>query len=253
MKIILILFTIQCFVHIKAYKFVDSEEYIPKRFQFKPSSKHQYDLESFLHTSNNRQPSLYDDPEESLSLQETLAALAQASQDENDSSLDSTEYNLEDLLNSRNLYEDDIESKAGPIDEESESHSSLVAGHQYVSGGAGEGKQHLKPDGHVDNKAEVKSDEDLPAYCDPPNPCPIGYVGDDCDPRPYSDYTAEFSKRYQEQQNCMCDDDHNECSKSAKNMPMNDLIKNIQNLQLSKTDVRKLNFLAFFFLFYFIN
>ena len=74
----------------------------------------------------------------------------------------------------------------------------------------------MQPDGSVLNKEEVKSDEDLPAYCDPPNPCPIGYSGDDCDSRPYEEYTAEFSKNYQEQQNCMCDDDHNDCHKSVR-------------------------------------
>merc|ERR1712095_133546 len=35
----------------------------------------------------------------------------------------------------------------------------------------------------------------LPAYCDPPNPCPKGY-------------RAEFSRKYQASQNCMCDSEH---------------------------------------------
>ncbi len=93
----------------------------------------------------------------------------------------------------------------------------------------------MQPDGSVLNKEEVKSDEDLPAYCDPPNPCPIGYSGDDCDSRPYEEYTAEFSKNYQEQQNCMCDDDHNECKRtirSKSNDKMADLIKEIQQAKL---------------------
>lgn len=55
-------------------------------------------------------------------------------------------------------------------------HSSLW-GHQFVAGGAGEGKQRLKPDGSVQNQQQVKTDETLPAYCNPPNPCPIGYTG----------------------------------------------------------------------------
>lgn len=119
--------------------------------------------------------------------------------------------------------------------EESESHSSSIAGHQYVSGGAGEGKQHLSPDGKFDNKYETKSDEDLPAYCDPPNPCPINEIGDDCDPRPYKEFTAEFSKNYQDQQNCMCDEDHNECSKTKKPKSfdkINNLIENIKELSI---------------------
>lgn len=55
-------------------------------------------------------------------------------------------------------------------------HSSLY-GHQYMQGGAGEGTQRLKPDGSVANIQVIKSDSVLPAYCNPPNPCPIGYTG----------------------------------------------------------------------------
>ena len=56
-------------------------------------------------------------------------------------------------------------------------HSSLY-GHQYMQGGAGEGTQLLKPDGSVSNVQVIKSDSVLPAYCNPPNPCPVGYTGD---------------------------------------------------------------------------
>lgn len=268
MKIILVyLFTIECFillqclnVNVNAYKIFQNDQY-PKRFQSRSLIASPVDdLDDDRRLVGKA--SLFHDVDEIRSYERALAALAEAAQDENNENDDnddefslnsesSNEYNLEDLLNSKaNLY-DEIELTADPRDEESESHSSLVAGHQYVSGGAGEGKQHLLPDGSVDNKEEVKSDEDLPAYCDPPNPCPLGYKGDDCDPRPYSEYTAEFSKNYQDQQNCMCDDDHNECgsSKSAKtrsNQKLNDLIQNIQNLQISKPDV-------VLFLFYILN
>lgn len=61
-------------------------------------------------------------------------------------------------------------------DQEFLEHSSLW-GNQYVSGGAGEGKQRLKPEGNVKNRQEVKTDGTLPAYCNPPNPCPVGYTG----------------------------------------------------------------------------
>jgi hypothetical protein len=37
-----------------------------------------------------------------------------------------------------------------------------------IKGGTGDGKEHPK---------EVKTDKVLPAYCNPPNPCPIGYTG----------------------------------------------------------------------------
>ena len=49
-------------------------------------------------------------------------------------------------------------------------------GHQFLSGGAGEGKQYLNPEGTIPNPHQVKSDSILPAYCDPPNPCPEGFV-----------------------------------------------------------------------------
>lgn len=61
-------------------------------------------------------------------------------------------------------------------DQEFLEHSSLY-GNQYVSGGAGEGKQRLRPEGSLKNVHEIKSDSTLPAYCNPPNPCPVGYTG----------------------------------------------------------------------------
>ena len=95
----------------------------------------------------------------------------------------------------------------------------------------------MHPDGSVPNKEKVKSDEDLPAYCDPPNPCPVGYMGDDCDMRPFSEYTAEFSKSYQEQQNCMCDDDHNDCKRAAHSKSNDKMTEFINDLQKSKSGV----------------
>ena len=47
-----------------------------------------------------------------------------------------------------------------------------------MQGGAGEGNQRLKPDGSVRNVQVIKTDAVLPAYCNPPNPCPIGYTGE---------------------------------------------------------------------------
>ncbi|KAJ8965644.1 hypothetical protein NQ317_016864 [Molorchus minor] len=58
-------------------------------------------------------------------------------------------------------------------DQEYLQHSSLW-GKQFVSGGAGEGSQFLRPEG-LKNRQEIKTDSTLPAYCNPPNPCPVGY------------------------------------------------------------------------------
>ncbi|VEN40466.1 unnamed protein product [Callosobruchus maculatus] len=90
-------------------------------------------------------------------------------------------------------------------DQEYLQHSSLW-GNQYVSGGAGEGNQMLRPDG-MRNKQEVKTDSTLPAYCNPPNPCPIGYNEDHGCIVDFEN-SASFSRRYQASQDCMCDNEH---------------------------------------------
>lgn len=201
-----------------------------------------------LYISNNRQRpinGLYQDHLESNSnYRKTLDAIAaEAALAASTSSLDDVIIDEDDLNQdaySEELHLDDFipnddEDEPGQLQEaeETASHSSLMAGHQYVSGGAGEGKQHLHPDGTVNNKEEIKSDEDLPAYCDPPNPCPLGYLGDDCDARPYHEFSAEYSKAYQEQQNCMCDDDHNDCQKSSKSKSLDNKMNDMMmgNLQ----------------------
>ncbi|XP_063241578.1 neuroendocrine protein 7B2 [Bacillus rossius redtenbacheri] len=91
-------------------------------------------------------------------------------------------------------------------DQEYLQHSSLW-GHQYMTGGAGEGKQRLKPDGAVRNQVQVKTDAALPAYCNPPNPCPIGYSADDGCLQDFEN-TAAYSREYQAAQDCMCDSEH---------------------------------------------
>ncbi|XP_037916990.1 neuroendocrine protein 7B2 [Hermetia illucens] len=83
-------------------------------------------------------------------------------------------------------------------DQEYLQHSSLW-GHQYVSGGAGEGPHRVKP--------QVKTDASLPAYCNPPNPCPYGYTEDQGCIIDFEN-TASFSREYQASQECMCDGEH---------------------------------------------
>ncbi|CAG9578637.1 unnamed protein product [Danaus chrysippus] len=75
-------------------------------------------------------------------------------------------------------YDSLIDGNPNPSlrDQEYLQHSSLW-GHQYVSGGAGEGEQRLQPSGLVANRQLIKTDAVLPAYCNPPNPCPVGYTG----------------------------------------------------------------------------
>ncbi|KAI3388048.1 hypothetical protein SNEBB_007247 [Seison nebaliae] len=83
-----------------------------------------------------------------------------------------------------------------------------------MSGGAGEGLQHLSPNGNFNNKESIKTDSVLPAYCPPPNPCPVGYKGyAECEKFNDSNgLTMEFNRHYQIEQissgACPCDREH---------------------------------------------
>lgn len=91
-------------------------------------------------------------------------------------------------------------------DSEYMQHNSLW-GHQYMSGGGGEGPKMAKP--------QVKSDATLPAYCNPPNPCPVGYTEDQGCTIDFEN-SASFSREYQAAQECMCDSEHMfECPANA--------------------------------------
>ncbi|KAH8395561.1 hypothetical protein KR222_011415 [Zaprionus bogoriensis] len=85
-------------------------------------------------------------------------------------------------------------------DQEFMQHSSLW-GHQYVSGGMGE---------TLNRYNSIKTDASLPAYCNPPNPCPQGYdmerLGGNC----ITDFenTAIYSREFQAAQDCTCDSEH---------------------------------------------
>jgi len=117
-------------------------------------------------------------------------------------------------------------------DQEYLQHSSLW-GHQYMAGGAGEGKQRLKPDGSMKNIHEMKTDSVLPAYCDPPNPCPVGQSAEDGCLENFAN-TAAFSREYQASQECMCDTEHMfDCPSSSRHDEINALAQSIQNEGLS--------------------
>ncbi|CAF0781100.1 unnamed protein product [Didymodactylos carnosus] len=110
-----------------------------------------------------------------------------------------------------------------------------------TNGGAGEGSQHLSPSGIIPNHPEVKTDEQLPLYCDPPNPCPLGFGADDCDASSMEKFTAEYSRHYQSSQDCECDDDHNECSTNNNivvgyALPTNGILKRSRRI---RRDIRR--------------
>lgn len=119
-------------------------------------------------------------------------------------------------------------------DQEYLEHSSLP-GRIMMQGGAGEGQQHLKPDGSVPNVQVVKSNSILPAYCNPPNPCPIGYTAeDDC----LEDFenSAAFSRDHQSKQECMCDQEHMfDCPGRSEDSEIDTLARSISNSDFSDT------------------
>lgn len=81
----------------------------------------------------------------------------------------------------------------------------------HVSGGAGEGKQHLNPQGTYGNIQQVKSDESLPFYCHPPNPCPKGYTEKDgCIEliEDTADVQQKWIKTMEARGDCKCDEEH---------------------------------------------
>lgn len=124
-------------------------------------------------------------------------------------------------------------------DQEYLEHSSLF-GHQYMQGGAGEGYQHLKPDGSMKNVQVVKTDGVLPAYCNPPNPCPLGYSGDDGCLEDFVN-TATFSREYQASQECMCDTEHMfHCPGSTRETEIDALARSIQNEGIMDSTLHRL-------------
>lgn len=73
------------------------------------------------------------------------------------------------------------------------------------------------------------SDGVLPAYCNPPNPCPLGYTAEDGCLEEFEN-TAAFSRDYQAVQDCMCDTEHMfECADSTQDSEITALARSIQN------------------------
>lgn len=76
----------------------------------------------------------------------------------------------------------------------------------------------------------------LPAYCDPPNPCPIGYTSSDGCIDDFEN-TSEFSRRFQATQKCICDTEHMfDCPdenphRSAEDIAAVNILANIPGLE----------------------
>ncbi|XP_029177051.1 uncharacterized protein LOC114945124 [Nylanderia fulva] len=77
---------------------------------------------------------------------------------------------------------------------------------------------------------DEKTENPLPAYCTPPNPCPVGYTSENNCLTNFEN-TAAFSRDYQSAQDCMCDTEHMlECSNDAGNS------NGLSNVQITNSD-----------------
>jgi len=125
-------------------------------------------------------------------------------------------------------------------DQEYLKHSSLFSGHDQSAEGE-EDQTSGKPTttssaaaagAAAGLAATTKTTENvLPAYCNPPNPCPVGYTAEDGCLEEFEN-TAAFSREYQAAQDCMCDTEHmfdcpassNGNDKNAKNRAANHMV-----------------------------
>lgn len=95
------------------------------------------------------------------------------------------------------IYNSPLFTGAQARDEEHLEHSALQGLHQ-VSGGTLEGQPPQK---------QVKTDKPLPAYCNPPNPCPLGKTAADNCVENFEN-SMENNKHLLEAQDCPCDTEH---------------------------------------------
>jgi len=124
---------------------------------------------------------------------------------------------VQDGLLLEDIIDDLKRSQAGDyqdyLDYPAADYSSLLSsgwGLDPVAAGAAAGPRALhQQDQREQNKhdsRQLKSSM-LPAYCDPPNPCPIGYTAQDGCIENFEN-KADFSQKYQASQSCMCDTEH---------------------------------------------
>ncbi|EZA50987.1 Neuroendocrine protein 7B2 [Ooceraea biroi] len=115
-------------------------------------------------------------------------------------------------------------------DQEYLQHSTLWS-HQRINNN-NDGKtndRHRIQLGSLKGIKDEKAENPLPAYCTPPNPCPIGYTSENNCLINFEN-TAAFSRDYQSAQDCMCDTEHMlECSSDTNS-------NSISNMHISNSD-----------------
>ncbi|XP_067647463.1 neuroendocrine protein 7B2 isoform X1 [Eurosta solidaginis] len=103
-------------------------------------------------------------------------------------------------------------------DQEYLQHSTLW-GHQYINGGMAEMPNRFPA---------IKSDSTLPAYCNPPNPCPYGYDESQGCILDFEN-TAIFSREFQAAQECTCDNEHMfDCAGEDSNASTNEMTSTME-------------------------
>ncbi|XP_076670270.1 secretogranin_V domain-containing protein 7B2 [Andrena cerasifolii] len=106
-------------------------------------------------------------------------------------------------------------------DQEYLRHSTLWS-HQRMNNNNKEAYKQKGKFGSMPNSKDEKTENTLPAYCTPPNPCPVGYTSENNCIVNFEN-TAAFSRDYQSAQDCMCDTEHMlDCSvdsASSNNLP----------------------------------
>ncbi|XP_034183507.1 secretogranin_V domain-containing protein 7B2 [Osmia lignaria lignaria] len=90
-------------------------------------------------------------------------------------------------------------------DQEYLRHSTLWS-HQRMNNNDQANDRQIKP-GNIKYIKDEKTESALPAYCTPPNPCPVGYTSENNCIVDFEN-TAAFSRDYQSAQDCMCDTEH---------------------------------------------
>lgn len=101
-------------------------------------------------------------------------------------------------------------------DQEYLQHSTLWSHQRINNNDKGNDRHRIQSVGLKGIKDE-KAENPLPAYCTPPNPCPVGYTSDNNCLTNFEN-TAAFSREYQSAQDCMCDTEHMlECSGDSGN------------------------------------
>lgn len=132
----------------------------------------------------------------------------------------------------------------GPLDYDSFALSPVLRDQEFLSHssllgsvlGDYDGKSKLRPK----NQDRSAGEGVLPAYCNPPNPCPIGYTAADGCLEEFEN-SAGFSRDYQGLQDCMCDTEHMfECRDSTQDSQLTAIARSIQNEGVMDTALDKL-------------